>query len=240
MQKEVRERKLLMIAKKKTNTKSRNADNQDIAIKSSKASPAYLAVKRALDIVLSGTGLLVLSPVLAVIAILIKLEDGGPVLHHRWCVGKNGKYDMLKFRTMVTDANNFEKYFTPEQMEEYKKNIKLDNDPRITKVGNFLRRKSLDELMQLVTIFRGDMSIVGPRPMVEDESKHFGNQLVKVLEAKPGLTGYWQVNGRSDCTYESGERQKLELYYVEHRSLGLDISIFFKTFAVVINGKGAR
>ncbi len=203
-------------------------------------SKVYLVCKRLFDLIASGLGLLVLSPVLLVIALLIKMEDGGPVLHHRWCVGKNGKYDMLKFRTMVPDANNFEKYFTPEQMEEYKKNIKLDDDPRITKIGKFLREKSLDELMQLVTILRGDMSIVGPRPMVEAESKHFGDQLSKVLEAKPGLTGYWQVNGRSDCTYESGKRQKLELYYVNHRSLWLDISIFFKTFVVVLNGKGAR
>lgn len=200
----------------------------------------YLGIKRIFDIVAAGLGLIVLSPILLVIALLIKMEDGGSVLHHRWCIGKNGKYDMLKFRTMVTDANDFEKYFTPEQMEEYKKNIKLDEDPRITNIGKFLRKTSLDELMQLVTILRGNMSIVGPRPMVEEETIFFGDQLSKVLEAKPGLTGYWQVNGRSDCTYESGKRQELELYYVDHRSLWLDISIFIKTIAVVLSGKGAR
>lgn len=200
----------------------------------------YLAVKRFLDIVISGSALVVLSPLLLVIAILIRAEDGGPVLYHRKCVGKNGYYDMLKFRTMVVDADNFEKYLTPEQLEEYRRNIKLDNDPRITRTGKFLRRTSLDELMQLVSILRGDMSIIGPRPMVEAESRYFGDSLERVLEAKPGLTGYWQVNGRSDCTYESGERQRLELYYADHRSLWMDIRIFFKTFAVVWKGNGAK
>ena len=203
-------------------------------------SRTYLAVKRFLDIVISGTALVVLSPLLLVIAIMVKAEDGGPVLYHRKCVGKNGYYDMLKFRTMVADADNFEKYLTPEQLEEYRRNIKLDDDPRITRTGKFLRRTSLDELMQLVSILRGDMSIIGPRPMVEAESRYFGDSLERVLEAKPGLTGYWQVNGRSDCTYESGERQRLELYYADHRSLWMDIRIFFKTFAVVWKGNGAK
>ena len=204
------------------------------------AGVTYLAVKRFLDIVISGSALVVLSPLLLVIAVMIKREDGGPVLYHRKCVGKNGYYDMLKFRTMVADADNFEKYLTPDQLEEYRRNIKLDDDPRITRTGKFLRRTSLDELMQLVSILRGDMSIIGPRPMVEAESRYFGDSLERVLEAKPGLTGYWQVNGRSDCTYESGERQRLELYYADHRSLWMDIRIFFKTFAVVWKGNGAK
>ncbi len=205
-----------------------------------RVSKTYLIIKRLLDILISGGSLIVLSPLLLVISVLIKAEDGGPVLYHRWCVGKNGKYDMLKFRTMVVDADNFEKYFTPEQMEEYKLNIKLDNDPRVTRIGRILRRTSLDELMQLITILRGDMSIVGPRPMVEAETRYFGRRLDRVLEARPGLTGYWQVNGRSNCSYESGERQKMELYYVNHRCLSLDIKIFFQTFAVVLRGEGAK
>lgn len=203
-------------------------------------SKSYLIVKRIMDILISASSLIILSPLLLVIAIFIKLEDGGPIIYHRWCLGKNGKYDMLKFRTMVTDADNLEKYLSSEQIKEYKKNVKLDHDPRITKVGKVIRKLSLDELLQLVSILRGDMSIVGPRPIVESESIYFGDRLSELLEAKPGLTGYWQVNGRSDCTYESGKRQELELYYVEHRSLLLDIKIFFNTFGVVIKMEGAR
>lgn len=200
----------------------------------------YIAVKRMLDIIISGIALVILSPLFLVIAVLIKLEDGGPIIHHRKCIRLNGFYDMPKFRTMVLDADNLEKYFTPEQIVQYQKNIKLDNDPRITRIGNYLRKTSLDELMQLVAIFKGDMSVVGPRPMVEAEGKHFGDRLPLILQAKPGLTGYWQTHGRSDCTYESGKRQELELYYVNHRSLFLDIKIFFLTFVVVLTGKGAK
>lgn len=200
----------------------------------------YLFVKRLSDIVISAVALIILSPLLLCIAILIKAEDGGPVIHHRQCVGKNGKYDMLKFRTMVTDANDLKKYLSDEQIREYQKNIKLDDDPRITKIGKILRKLSLDELLQFVSILRGDMSIVGPRPVVFEETAFYGNRLNDLLEARPGLTGYWQVNGRSDCTYESGKRQELELYYVEHRNIKLDIQIFFKTFIVVLRRNGAR
>lgn len=200
----------------------------------------YFVIKRMLDIVIACIALLVLSPLFLIIAILIKIEDGGSVVHHRRCICLNGFYDMPKFRTMVLDADNLEKYFTEEQIVQYQKNIKLDNDPRITKIGHFLRKTSLDELMQLVAIVKGDMSIVGPRPMVESEGEFFGDRLQLVLQAKPGLTGYWQTHGRSDCTYESGKRQEMELYYVEHRSLLLDIKIFFLTFIVVLTGKGAK
>ena len=183
---------------------------------------------------------MVLSPLLSIIAILIKAEDGGSVVHHRMAVCKNGTYDMLKFRTMVPDANDIEKYLSSNQIAEYHRNIKLDNDPRVTRIGRLLRKTSLDELMQLVSVFKGDMSLVGPRPMVAEECKNYGDKLDMILSVKPGLTGYWQVNGRSNSTYENGERQRLELYYAENRSIWLDICIFFKTFLVVIRGEGAK
>ena len=147
---------------------------------------------------------------------------------------------MLKFRSMVADADDFEKYLTPEQIEEYKTNIKLHYDPRITRIGRFLRRTSMDELPQLMNVLKGEMSIVGPRPVVEEELALYGDDADELLSIKPGITGYWQTHGRGDSTYESGERQKLELHYVRHQSLGLDIKILLKTVKVVLSRKGAK
>ncbi len=207
---------------------------------STHANIIYLAVKRLADIILSALALILLSPLMLVLALMVKLEDGGPVIHHRACVKKGGgTFIMYKFRSMKTDADKLENYMTPEQIAQYKKEIKLDNDPRITKCGKKLRKYSLDELPQLLNILKGDMSIVGPRPIIPEETFHYGDKIDDMLSAKPGLTGYWQVHGRSTSTYERGERQRLELYYAYHRNLWLDIKIFFMTFFVVITGKGA-
>ena len=121
--------------------------------------------------------------------------------------------------------------------KEFKETQKLQNDPRITKIGNFLRKTSLDELPQMINILKGDMSFIGPRPIVDGEIDKYENNKEKFLSVKPGLTGYWQVNGRSTTTYE--ERMKLELYYVDNQSLWLDIMIFFKTFITVLKKEGA-
>jgi lipopolysaccharide/colanic/teichoic acid biosynthesis glycosyltransferase len=201
----------------------------------------YHAMKRVFDIAASITAIFVLSPIFIITAIAIKLNDGGPVIHRRYCVGRNGrKYTMYKFRSMRTDAGEIEKLLTPEQLEEYRTECKISNDPRITKVGKVIRRLSIDELPQLFSILKGDMSIVGPRPMVEFETKFYGDNINKVLDVTPGLTGYWQVNGRSNATYESGERQRLELYYVENQSLMLDIKILSKTINVIVKGDGVK
>lgn len=202
----------------------------------------YMAVKRLFDVTVSLLGLLATFPVTLAVAAAIKFCDGGPVIHERICLGKNGRtYKMFKFRTMVMDADNLERWLTPQQIEEYKAECKLDNDPRITKVGKFLRKTSIDELPQLVSVLRNDMSLIGPRPVVVSERHHYSEEEFQLLlTAKPGITGYWQVNGRSDCTYESGDRQKLELYYAEHRSLILDIKILFMTVGVVLKGNGAK
>lgn len=200
----------------------------------------YRTIKRAFDFICAGMALLVLSPVLLIVAVAIKSEDGGPVIHRRQCVGRGQRtYRMYKFRTMVPDADQLEKYLTPEQIIQYKKETKLDDDPRITRIGKFLRKSSIDELPQLINIVKGDMSLVGPRPLTRDELIHFGEYAGLVLSTPPGLTGYWQVNGRSDSTYESGKRQELELYYVRNCSLLMDIKILFKTVTVVVRGRGA-
>ena len=150
---------------------------------------------------------------------------------------------VLKFRTMYVDAEtNIEKYLTPEQIKAWKEERKLENDPRITKIGNFLRKSSLDELPQLFNILIGQMSIVGPRPISKREyDAYYNDEEKKILStARPGLTGYWQVYGRNEVDYASGERSKLTMEYFKKRSLLLDLKIIFKTFAVVISGKGAE
>lgn len=202
----------------------------------------YVAVKRLFDILASLFGLLVTLPIALPVAIAIKAHDGGPVIHERICLDRNGRtYKMYKFRTMVMDADNLNRWLTPDQMEEYKAECKLENDPRITGIGRFLRKTSIDELPQLISVLRNDMSLIGPRPVVASERHHYSDEEFDLLlTAKPGITGYWQVNGRSDSTYESGKRQELELYYAEHRSLFLDMKILFMTVAVVLKGKGAK
>lgn len=222
---------------------SQSAATVRVEIKQGKKSEKlYAAIKRLFDIAASLLGFLVTLPITLPVAIIIKASDGGPVIHKRICLGRNGRtYIMYKFRTMVMDADNLERWLTPEQMEEYRAECKLEDDPRITKIGRFLRKASIDELPQLLSVLKGDMSLVGPRPVVDSERHHYTDaEFDLLLTAKPGITGYWQVNGRSDSTYESGKRQKLELYYVANRSLLLDIKILFMTIAVVLKGKGAK
>lgn len=202
-----------------------------------KANPIYLFFKRIIDIVASFLGLVVLSWLFLIIGIIIKCTSKGPVFYGHKRVGKNGKIIKIwKFRSMVIDSSNFEKYFTPEQMEEYKQNYKVKDDPRITKIGKFLRKTSLDELPQLINILVGQLSIVGPRPVLEEETQLYGENRDLLLSIRPGLTGYWQANGRSNTTYE--ERIKMELYYVKYRSAWMDIVILFKTIIGVFKGEG--
>ncbi len=138
------------------------------------------------------------------------------------------------------NVKNLEKLLTPEQLEQYRTEFKIDNDPRITKIGNVLRKLSLDELPQLFNILKGDISIVGPRPIVEKETQIYGDDVGKLLSVKPGLTGYWQAYARNNATYESGERQKMEMYYIDNNSLWLDIRILFKTVFSVLKKEGAQ
>lgn len=138
---------------------------------------------------------------------------------------------------MVINAEELIKSFTPEQMQEYKENYKLTNDPRITKIGKFLRKTSLDELPQLLNIIKGELSIIGPRPVVTDELEKYGANTKKFLSVTPGLTGYWAANGRSCTTYE--QRMQMELYYIDNLSLKMDIKVFFKTIEAVIKREGA-
>lgn len=206
---------------------------------SKKKNYIYDIVKRFVDILASFLGLIILSWLFIIIAIIIKLTSKGPVFYGHKRIGKNGKeIKIWKFRSMVIDAYDFSKYFTPEQMEEYKINFKVDNDPRVTKIGKFMRKTSIDELPQLLNILFGQLSVVGPRPVLEEETQKYGECRDLLLSVKPGLTGFWQANGRSDTSYE--ERINMELYYVTHYNVFMDIIILFKTVIGVITGKGAK
>lgn len=201
----------------------------------------YSFVKRNFDIIMSLTAMVLLFPIFFIIAIMIKIDSKGNIIYKHKRIGKNGKYIYLyKFRTMYTNSKEIleELLKDPKVKAEWENNFKLDNDPRVTKVGKFLRRTSLDELPQLLNIFLGDMSIVGPRPVIDGEIEKYGIYKKKFLSVTPGLTGWWACNGRSCTSYK--ERIKLELYYVKHRSIKLDLLVILKTIGVVVKGKGAK
>ena len=202
----------------------------------------YLFFKRAFDIVASGLFLIVFSWLYLILAICVKCSDGGPVFYRHPRVGKNGKTIYIpKFRSMKKNADRLEDMLTPEEYAQYKREYKIDNDPRITKLGAFLRKTSLDELPNVWAIFTGAISVIGPRPIMQDEVKEkYGADAQKLLSVKPGMIGWWAANGRSNATYESGERQRLELYYVDHCSVGLDIKIIFRTILGVLRRTGAK
>ena len=198
----------------------------------------YLAIKRLIDIIGSLIGIILLSPIYIIIAILIKFDSPGKIVFGHTRKGKGGKdIKVYKFRTMYSNASEIFESFTPEQKEEYYTNFKLDNDPRVTKLGGFLRKTSLDELPQLFNILKGDMTIIGPRPIVEKEISKYGNKAEKLFSVVPGLAGYWQANGRSDTTYE--ERVEMDMYYIDNMSFYLDVKILFQTAISVLKGEGA-
>ena len=203
----------------------------------------YRFIKRIIDILGALFGLIVLIPTTIVLYIIRKIlkEDDGPLFYEHLRYGKIGKmFRIYKFRSMCMNADEKLKEYlenNEEARNEFEKYQKLSNDPRITRLGNFLRKTSLDELPQMINILKGDLSFVGPRPVVKKEIERYGKNKDKFLSVKPGLTGYWQVNGRSNTTYE--ERINMELYYVDNCSLWLDAKIFIKTFITVFKKEGA-
>lgn len=202
----------------------------------------YKTIKRLFEICASLIALILLSPVLLIISVIVYLGDPGPVIYGQIRIGKNGKpFKMWKFRSMYMNADKMIDQLTPEQMQQYYTEFKIDNDPRITKVGNFLRKTSLDELPQLFNVLFNDMSLVGPRPLIESEIQMYYSDYYDVLlSVKPGVTGYWQAYARNNATYQSGERQQMELYYVHNASAWLDIKILFKTVVSVLKREGAQ
>jgi lipopolysaccharide/colanic/teichoic acid biosynthesis glycosyltransferase len=178
-----------------------------------------------------------LLPVFCIIALCIRIDDGGPVFHFREIIGFQGKrFRALKFRTMISNADAYLQLH-PQLMKTYLQNMKLEQDPRVTRVGRFLRKTSLDELPQLFNILIGQMSLVGPRIIHPSELSRYGVYASKRLSVKPGLTGLWQISGRQHVSYE--ERVVLDMYYIDHRSILFDLLIIMKTLKVFIVHTGA-
>jgi exopolysaccharide production protein ExoY len=197
----------------------------------------YFIAKRLIDIVLALIGILVLLPVFITIAIYIKLDDRGKVLHFREIIGKHGqRFYALKFRTMIPDADTFLARH-PELMRKYQQNMKLERDPRITRVGRFLRKTSLDELPQLFNVLIGQMSLVGPRIIHPSELPRYGKYAQKRLSVRPGITGLWQISGRQHISYD--ERVLLDMRYIDTRSFIVDLAILLKTMKVFVVHTGA-
>lgn len=202
----------------------------------------YSFLKRTVDITASATALLLLSPVFLVTSLAIKNDSKGPAMFTQKRIGKDGKlFEIYKFRTMVPDADKklFELLENDEEAaKEYKLNKKLKNDPRITKVGNFLRKTSIDELPQLINVLKGDMSLVGPRPYLPREIDDMGSYYDTIIESRPGITGLWQVSGRSNTTFE--DRLEFDMEYNENKGFFYDMGLLTKTVGVVLNKDGAK
>lgn len=211
--------------------------NKDLAKVTKNESVFYSFIKRIIDIVGSLVGLIVLSPILLVVAILIKLDSKGPILFSQVRVGKNGKeFKMHKFRSMVVDAEELKEKLR-EQNEREGPMFKIKDDPRVTRIGRFIRKTSIDELPQLINILKGEMSIVGPRPSLPKEVAQFDDWMLERLEVKPGLTCYWQVSGRDIIGFE--EWMKLDVKYVREKNLIIDIKLIFKTVFVLFGDENA-
>lgn len=194
-------------------------------------------LKRVVDLTVSAAILICISPILAVTAIAIKIEDGGPVFYKSIRVGRYGEpFQMWKFRSMHVNADKMRDELARKQGKDTFL-FKMKDDPRVTKVGKFIRKTSIDELPQFINSLLGSMSIVGPRPPLESEAAQYNSDMRMRLQVKPGITGLWQVNGRSDLSPEQAEN--LDLYYVDNWSIGLDVIIFFRTFWTVAASRGA-
>ncbi|MFP3089879.1 undecaprenyl-phosphate galactose phosphotransferase WbaP [Treponema sp. TIM-1] len=200
-----------------------------------------LGIKRFMDLSLVVIGGLIITPFLLLIALLVKVSSPGPAIYKHTRIGMNGKpFRVYKFRSMVMDAEERLSSLLaadPQIRKEWEENHKLKDDPRITGIGKFLRRTSLDEFPQLLNILKGEMSLVGPRPIVEGEVKKYGEDFGRIFSVKPGITGLWQVSGRSDTDY--GERVAFDTYYLQSWSVWLDFWVLLKTIEVVFKGRGA-
>lgn len=203
---------------------------------------AYEVAKRCMDFIMSLCAIIVLSPLFLLIAVAIYLDDPGPVIYGQKRVGKNGKeFRMWKFRSMYMNADQMIDRLTAEQKQQYYTEFKIDNDPRVTRVGKVIRKLSADELPQFVNVLCGEMSLVGPRPLLEKEIQtYYEDTRDNLLSVTPGVTGYWQAYARNNVTYESGERQKMEMHYIENASLFFDIKILFRTVLSVLEKSGAQ
>ena len=211
--------------------------NSNLKEEKKKVSIFYIFSKRAIDILGSTVGLVLLSPILLIVAIAIKIESKGPVIFSQERIGLKGeKFKMYKLRSMVENAEELKKDLMKDN-EMSGPMFKMKDDPRVTRVGRFIRKTSIDELPQLINVLKGDMSLVGPRPSLPKEVKKFKPWMKKRLDVKPGLTCFWQVSGRNSIDFE--DWMKLDIKYVEERSFLVDIKLIFKTFFVLFGDENA-
>jgi len=202
----------------------------------------YMTVKRTYDFIISGMALIVLAPIMLFICLLIKIDSKGPAILVQERIGENGKiFKMYKYRSMVVGADKLlDKYLkeNEEARKEYKKYKKLQNDPRVTKIGKIIRKTSIDELPQLINVFIGNMTLVGPRPYLPREKEDMKNLYNDIVKSKPGITGIWQVSGRNDISFD--QRLEMDYTYNSDKSTMYDIKILLKTFKKVLEKEGAR
>lgn len=194
------------------------------------------SAKRCIDLVGACLLIVALSPLFILIGLLVVLDDGWPVIYRRRVIGQAGEFDAFKFRTMVRNADSV-LAANPDLNAEFERNFKLKDDPRVTKLGAFLRKLSLDELPQLFNVVRGQMSLVGPRMITGAELHKYGPYKQLLLSVKPGLTGYWQVRGRQNVSYE--ERVRMDLHYIGTWSLSMDMRILLETPVKALKREGA-
>lgn len=215
-----------------------NLDRREVLLREQiQMGTGYCFLKRIMDIVCSLTGLIALLPVFAIVVLAIKLESKGPIFFSQKRVGENGQiFNMYKFRSMVKNAESLKEDLAYKN-EMNGPMFKIKEDPRVTKVGKFIRKTSIDELPQLINVLKGEMSLVGPRPSLESEVVNFEEWMMKRLEVKPGLTCYWQVSGRNNIKFK--EWMKLDVKYVKERNTFVDIKLIFKTFFVLFGDEHA-
>lgn len=204
-----------------------------------KGGVGYLVAKRVFDMVFSAGVCLVLAIPVAAACAAICIDTPVKPFFRQERIGQGGKkIYIFKLRTMVSDAHDHpERYMSSAQLETWRREQKLDDDPRITRVGRVLRRTSLDELPQFMNVLLGDLSVIGPRPVTLEETYEYGDARDEILACRSGITGWWAATDRNDSTWESGQRQARELFYVRHQSLGLDARVFVKTFKAMGRGK---
>ena len=207
--------------------------------KSTASETAYRVAKRAFDVCFSAGVLGVLFVPGCVLGAAISIESPGGPIFRQSRIGKDGReIRIFKFRSMYSDAHEHpEKYLNEAQLAQWRREQKVDNDPRVTKLGKLIRKTSLDEVPQFINVLIGDMSIIGPRPVTLEETYEFGADRGEVLSVRPGITGWWQVTDRNDATWGNGRRQELELWYVRNRGIALDMSDFFGTELVMLYSK---
>lgn len=194
----------------------------------------YRAIKRFFDIVFSGLAITVSLIPCVLLSVAIAVDTKGSPLYSQVRVGRRGRpFRIYKFRSMVVDSDDVEKYFTPEQLAVWRRERKVDDDPRITKLGRMIRKTSIDELPQFFNVLFGQISIIGPRAITYDELKEFGDNAPILLSCEPGISGAWQCGPRNLATFENGLRQEIELNYSRNSNICVDLRIFFQTFSAM-------